>query len=163
LDGELITPRAAEEGAVQEEESSHVEDPEADRLAKRAAEAVANKQKAAAHLLGDPSSLTTIRRKNMLLGNYPRDLYYTGMTEEEKRLRNDLSIPNPSHDELYKRLRGVDSTFTEVCVHIYIYMGACVYVTIFQKIPFSYMVGLVFVLLLRLFFFLFLSFLFTTC
>ena len=59
-------------------------------------------------------ALTTERRKHMLTGTYPPELYATGMTDEENALHMQLQIPNPSPQELYDRLRQLSPTFTQL-------------------------------------------------
>ena len=66
------------------------------------------------HLPTSPTSLTTERRRLMMLGAHPPELYRVGMTDEERGLRMRLAIPDPAHGELADRLRALDGTFTEM-------------------------------------------------
>jgi hypothetical protein len=69
---------------------------------------------AAAAAQGDPDMLTTKRRKALLRGAAPGDLYLTGMTAEEELFRSRLQIPDPPAAELFERLRALSSTFTKL-------------------------------------------------
>jgi hypothetical protein len=121
LEGELLTPRASEAHAtdiVVADPSSNGKGnhPESSRKSSLPSTPGGGDGGGSmvpyGHLPSQPESLTTQRRALMLLGKYPPELYQVGMTDEETQLQIQLSVPDPTHDELATRLQALDPSFT---------------------------------------------------
>jgi hypothetical protein len=117
LEGELLTPRAAEG------HSSALVVAEGEAHGKRSGSRPGSATRTSSALtpFGDlpwqPEALTTQRRALMMLGRHPPELYQVGLTAEETQLRMRLSLPDPPHGELAARLQALDPSFTDMKTH----------------------------------------------
>jgi hypothetical protein len=64
--------------------------------------------------LGHTPSLGRHRMEKMVFGEFPPELYITGETEQEARLREELAHPMPSYRAMYSRLQRLSDVMSDL-------------------------------------------------